>query len=374
MTELAAVAVAEIPLDEARDVFERLCAHLDEHVDIRRDGWSAEARTPFVRVGFSSGERMLRFDAHAVDSDYLAAVKDMVASHLAEFAGDLGAPIVWTSPAAAAAPEEAKRPRAGRAYREMRVTAVRDLTPRMRRLTLAGDDLGPFEDGGLHVRLVLPADPAVPPPAPRIDAGGRLAWDAGIAPPPVRVYTIRRIDVAASTVEIDFVLHGDGADEPAHGDPAHDGPGHVVSPGASFALRAEPGAVLGMYGPGGRTVPAAARYVLAGDETALPMIARVLDALPADASALVRIEVETAADELPLQSAATLDIAFLPRRGAAAGTTLAEAVEALQLDAADAGLFVLFAAESAAARRIRTHLRAIGLPSERYIAAGFWDA
>ncbi|MBH0238344.1 siderophore-interacting protein [Methylobrevis albus] len=368
MTELAAIAVAEIPLAAARDVFERLCAHLDEHVDIRRDGWSAEARTPFVRVGFSSGERMLRFDAHAVDTDYLAAVKDMVASHVAEFAGDLAAPIVWTSPSATAAPEEAERPRGGRCYREMRVTAVRDLSPRMRRLTLAGDDLGPFEDGGLHVRLVLPDDPAVPPPAPRIDAGGRLAWDPGVTPPPVRVYTIRRIDVAAGTVEIDFVLHGDGADA-GHGETAH-----PASPGARFALRAVPGAVLGMYGPGGRTVPAAARYLLAGDETALPMIARVLEALPATASAVVRIEVETAADKLPLQSAATLDIAFLPRRGAAPGVPLAEAVEALPIDAADAGLFVLFAAETTAARRIRTHLRGIGLPPERYIAAGFWDA
>ena len=124
----------------------------------------------------------------------------------------------------------------------MTVTAVATIG-RFRRLTLKGDDLGRFAEGGLHVRLLLPVE-GVRQRWPVTGDDGRPWWPDG-NPPPARVYTLRRIDVAAGEVEIDMLLHAD----------------HHDAPGAAFAERARPGDVVGMTGPGGGDLPEAADYL-----------------------------------------------------------------------------------------------------------------
>jgi NADPH-dependent ferric siderophore reductase len=77
-----------------------------------------------------------------------------------------------------------------------------------------------------------------------------------------RYYTIRRIDAAAGWVDIDFVLY--------------EAPG----PAGDFALSARIGDICGMSGPCGLGIKPAGRYLLAGDETALPAIAGIAERLP----------------------------------------------------------------------------------------------
>jgi NADPH-dependent ferric siderophore reductase len=68
-------------------------------------------------------------------------------------------------------------------------------------------------------------------------------------------------------------------------------------------------------------MPPADWYLLAGDETALPAIGRMLEDVPTTARVVVRIEVDSLADRQPLHSAAALDLQWLSREGRPAGTT-----------------------------------------------------
>ena len=62
-------------------------------------------------------------------------------------------------------------------------------------------------------------------------------------------------------------------------------------------MNAREGDLVGMTGPGGGDVPEADWYLLAGDETALPAIGRILARLPSLATAVVRIEVDNPLEE-----------------------------------------------------------------------------
>jgi NADPH-dependent ferric siderophore reductase len=72
----------------------------------------------------------------------------------------------------------------------------------------------------------------------------------------------------------------------------------------------------------------ARRLLLAGDETAAPAIAAILEALPAGRAARAFVEVPDAEDRLPLHLAPGAELTWLPREGAAVGSRLVPAVTA----------------------------------------------
>lgn len=121
--------------------------------------------------------------------------------------------------------------------------------------------------------------------------------------PFTRTYTIRWVDVAARELAIDFVIHG------AEG---------LAGP---WAASAQPGDSLVFTGPGGgyNPDPSADWILLAGDEAAIPAIAAVIESLPEDARGLAFLEVDSDADIQPLSAPAGLKVAWLQRRGVAAG-------------------------------------------------------
>jgi NADPH-dependent ferric siderophore reductase len=237
----------------------------------------------------------------------------------------------------------------------MTVRGASQVTPRMRRVVLAGD-AAHFAQGGLHVRVLI-APPGRAPVYPHAGADGRIVWPAGEDALAPRVYTVRSVDVDRGEIAIDVVLHEGSA------------------PGSDWAMRAAAGERVGLLGPGGAGLAIAERYIIAGDETALPAIARMLEALPAEAKAVVRIEVADAAEEQPLPTSADVDLAWLHRGGAAAGTTalLDEAVRAIPWRDAGTSVFAWAGAEQATARRLRAYFtKERGLaPAQRSIAA-YW--
>lgn len=172
------------------------------------------------------------------------------------------------------------------------------------------------------------------------------------------MYTIRSIDVARGEVEIDFVIHH-GAD----------------MPGSRFAVEAAPGDIVGMTGPGGGDAPEADRLMLAGDETALPAIARILARQPSHVMATVRIEIADAGEEQPLPSAAHVDLQWLHRNGASAGCAnlLPDAVRRCVSPDDHNGLFVWVGCEYADFKTIGAYLRGeLLLSREQHLAAAFW--
>lgn len=235
------------------------------------------------------------------------------------------------------------------------VAAVEDLTPRMRRITLADDGLRdlPVEAPGEIITLLWPAngEPLVLP-----EQGWR--FPAGVAERQhARNYTVRSWEPGSDQVVVDFVVHGD----------------HGLA--SRWATAAEPGHELGYAGSRLHWIPAEddGWTLLVGDETGLPALAAIAEDLPAGARAIAVVEVHDAAERQPIDSAADLDVHWLHRDGAHAGETslLAEAVRGLELPEGPGRAWG--GGEALSMRDVRRHLK-----DERGMAAadtkvlGYW--
>ncbi|WP_375462989.1 DUF2218 domain-containing protein [uncultured Methylobacterium sp.] len=344
----ALVSQARVPLADAGEAIATLCAHFLDH-DIPVDQWPGKGIIAFdVGTGqLEAAPDGLTLRAEAGDALGLAVVKFMLASHLQELPSASTAPIVWTGDGCG----EATLP----SLREVRVRRVADLTPRMRRVTFHGADLARYDAHDMHVHLLIPPEGQPPVwPVPGID--GIPVWPQGEAAPALRSYTLRRIDVAAGEIDIDFALHED------------------AGPGASFARRARPGDVAGLLGPGGRSAGPADWTLLVGDETALPAIGRILERLPAQAEGIAVIEVGDAVDELPLVHPEGVALRWLHRGNAPAGSTtlLQDALRAIPIPD-DRTVFAWSGTEFETFKALRAHWRkTCKLDRTQHLAVAYW--
>jgi NADPH-dependent ferric siderophore reductase len=232
---------------------------------------------------------------------------------------------------------------------------VRRIAPRLVSVQVGGDALDGFriEQPTSHIKVFLPAPGQTAPVLPEYTPDGPV-WpgpDAGERPS-VRTYTPRRFDEPSRTLEVQFVLHGTG-------------------PASDWAERAEPGDQLAIGGPGGRFSldPSVERWWIAGDESAIPAVGTLLDALPASAIADVHLEVAGPDDEIDLPTAAKAAITWHYRRTPYGwGEELYDAAHDV-----DPGGVAWVACEAAAMRRIRRYLMAErGLPAGSLVTRGYW--
>jgi NADPH-dependent ferric siderophore reductase len=287
-------------------------------------------------------------------------------------------------------------------HRTLQVLRTHLVTPRMTRVTLGGDELAGFPGTGpdQRIKLFFPMPGQRRPAMPRASSGGPV-WPPGEPRPVIRSYTVRRFDAAAGELDVDFVLHG------AHG------------PAAAWAAAAEPGDWVGVSDPGGRyrPDPTARAHLVIGDESALPAIATVLEALSADSVSAgvvsagvtsagvvptgvvptgvvptgvvsagvvpagvaveVFIEVADAAEEQQLPTGGGTRVHWLHRGERPPGQPLIEAVTSAELppgvDAAQCQAWL--SAEAGAVRDIRAHLLdERGLTRRMVYATGYWRA
>lgn len=221
--------------------------------------------------------------------------------------------------------------------RETTVASVSRLTPHMIRIVVAGEALADFASPAPddHVKILVPGP------------GGE---------PVMREYTPRAFDPAARTLTLDFAVHEAG-------------------PATAWALSARPGDPLTVGGPRGSRVlrSPVARWLLIGDETALPAIARRIEALPQAAEVETLVAVPGPADEQVFAGAARVTSRWL-HRPAAQATDPGPFLDALADFAPRPGGFVWIAAEAQAARALRAHLLARGQPQAWMKAAGYWVA
>ena len=225
------------------------------------------------------------------------------------------------------------------------VKRVEHLTPRMVRVTFTSPELGDFGWSGpaAHIKLIFsPSAPAVPgTEAPR---------------PTMRTYTPRRFDPQARELDVDFILHGEG-------------------PASNWAEQAAVGQTLTIGGPGRHYVidPAAEWFLLAGDDTAIPAIATILETLPASATAHVLIEVIDRADEVGIPAHPNATITWLHRGPdvSQAGAPLEASLRAYQMPSGSGRVYV--ACESGAMRRIRaSFLASKTINREHLVTRGYW--
>jgi NADPH-dependent ferric siderophore reductase len=175
--------------------------------------------------------------------------------------------------------------------------------------------------------------------------------------PPMRDFTPRRFNLGARELVIDFAIH-------------------EVGVATSWAASAAPGQTLSVGGPRGSFViaPDIGCHLLIGDESALPAIGRRLEELPPGTRAIVIAEIDTEAQRLAFTSNATVDIRWVYRRGAPAGTPAAILETLQRVSLPTSNVFAWAAAESKVARAIRHYLLTERRIDKRWIkAAGYWQ-
>ncbi|MGB9280639.1 MAG: siderophore-interacting protein [Pseudonocardiaceae bacterium] len=218
------------------------------------------------------------------------------------------------------------------------VASVQHVTPRMVRVRLVDDSLtGLAAVAGQTLKISVP--------------------DLVTGFPVARDYTVRDYDPAQSSLDIDVVLHGEGA-------------------AATWARRAQPGDTLEFVGPSGRyrPDPDADWHVFAGDETALPAIQAYVAMLPAGACALLYIEVADAAEQQPIPGMARPTVSWLHRDGRKPGTStlLDDALRATRLPSGQGRIWL--AGHTPTVRAIRAHLLSQrGIDRRALYVKGFWD-
>ena len=234
--------------------------------------------------------------------------------------------------------------------RRLQVLRVVDITPRMRRVTLGGPELAGFVSLGSddHIKLLFPQNAeeqaALESPSFSIKGDGPQ--------PAMRDYTPRRYDLSIGELDIDFVLHGDG-------------------PASTWAEQVQVGQHLYIGGPrGSMIVPDIFdSYLLIGDETAIPAIARRLEELPAGRKVLVVIEIADAAEQHVLSSAADVEVIWVLR----GQDDLLDVVRNLTLPSGT--LYSFVATETKLSRQVRRVLLDTHKVNEQYLkAVGYWRA
>ncbi|HPU13078.1 MAG TPA: siderophore-interacting protein [Aeromicrobium sp.] len=250
--------------------------------------------------------------------------------------------------------------------RELTVAEVADVSATTRRVTLVGEQLGefavaggmaaPFQSEGFddHVKLLVPLAGAERPPLP-VQGPDRLEWGGAGGRPVAKDYTPRSFRPASAdapaALELDFVLHDGGF-------------------AAGWARGVKPGELAWIVGPTrSLLLPTDVdELIVAGDETALPAIARLLEQWPAGVTGNVVIEVPGPGSKQDLATPAGVNVVWV--HGSAAW--IAE-VEALKPSAQTR--FCWLAGESGAVRRLRKFASTeLAIARDCLDATGYWRA
>jgi NADPH-dependent ferric siderophore reductase len=240
------------------------------------------------------------------------------------------------------------------AFRRVAVRRVERLTPRMVRVTFAAGELAGLvvEQPAASVRVLLPSRRRDDLVVPQWNGNEFLLPDG--RRPAIRTFTPWRVDQDELELDVGIVVHGGGvasewAQSARPGDPAA-----VSGPGRGYAVDSE-----------------APAFLVAGDETAIPAVTQVLDALPAEAAVQVRVEIPHVEARLELPERPGADVEWCVRdAGGSPGEALGAAVRDADL-AAETRVWV--AGEAAAVQRIRRYLfDERGIPRAQAAVRGYW--
>jgi NADPH-dependent ferric siderophore reductase len=225
------------------------------------------------------------------------------------------------------------------------------LTPRLARVTLSGENLARLEgvQPASSVRVLLPGpDGELELP----DWDGNKFVLRGGRRPAIRTLTPRIHDREGQRLCVDVVVHGEGV-------------------AARWAATASTGTTAAVSGPArGYSIDVDARsVVLGGDETAVPAISQILEALPDDFDASVFVEV--AGSEMPpIPERTNVQVEWLEPVSRGPGQALADRLGPVDLPET---CRLWAAGEAAAMQRIRQQLFSEhNLPRAQATIRGYW--
>lgn len=209
------------------------------------------------------------------------------------------------------------------------------VTPAMRRVSLCLSSEEPFASKpGQSLILVLPGD------------GDE---------PACRHYTVRKYHEAHRLIDIDVVLHGD-------------------SPANRWARNARPGDRVLAVGPRGHVTlkQEIVDHLMLADETGLPAVLSMLEAMPHAARATALVEIAAPSERQPWPVRPGIDIRWLVRsNGASAGEAVSLALREMA-PSPSVGRHAYIVGETAAVRSQRHYLLSCGFEKSAISAEGYW--
>ncbi len=243
----------------------------------------------------------------------------------------------------------------------MTVVGVEDLGAGMRRVTFEAPELTAFECAGPdeYFGLVMPHPGrglVMPDPEP-LNVRASIAAIPEDVRPDLRWYTIRSHDRAAGRIDVDIVTHGDSG------------------PGSAWTVRASVGDPAGFRASGAlyRGLDLVGRQVLVADETAVPSVAAILDALGgAEAAAARGVEVHVEVSDPAVLRGYDLGPAKVHVRRGVPGSAV---VPALDTHLAAGGAPVVYAwacGETDLAAGARRALVRHGVDRRKIYFCGYW--
>ncbi|AZA83172.1 NADPH-dependent ferric siderophore reductase [Chryseobacterium lactis] len=225
---------------------------------------------------------------------------------------------------------------------ELTVTRKEYITPHYIRIFLTGDQVPSIANTtvGVNNKILIPPKGVNAIHFPEFDYD-KMVWkpQPEETRPSIRTYTHRGIDLEQNEIWIDFVAHGD------------------EGPASAWAIESKVGDLLGVLMKDGKTelYGKADNYLLVADATGIPVLAAILEDLPATAKGICIIEVHGKEDEQDLQTLADFDFIWLHNQHPQEGSKLSEVVKQQILPEESRSGYV--AAEFSSVKEIRSYLR-----------------
>jgi NADPH-dependent ferric siderophore reductase len=298
------------------------------------NSWGFEINAPLGHVSFRYEGTVLVAAFSAPSDAELQMLKEIYAERFANLV--LSDKVTWSSPSS-------KKPLN---QISAEVISSNQISPNFVRVRLAGEfEVFTERAAGMHFRFLFGPDGAE---LPSLDENGLTWWPGGIQAWHRPVFTVRGLGPKSDWIEVDIALH----------------PGGRTS---AWCQSVEVGTKIGLNGPSGSKMPTAKNLMLFGDETAMPVILRIIEQAPRETSGQAFVAVQGRLDIQQPKNSDKFDMHWLYMKDPNA---LNNELERCLFDNSNA--YVMFAAERTQADQARQFLKASDLSSEQFRVASYW--
>jgi NADPH-dependent ferric siderophore reductase len=332
--------LARVEIPDPEHCLRYLSDHLREdglHVEEESNGF--KVTTPLVSGLMYREDNCIVVEASVPDVESLYFIKFWLQEHFSEVAGSTPIKIEWSDNCIGLTVPPG--------FSILTVVSAHYITPRVRRITFSTTDIARFQKpDAIHLKIMINFD-AFLARGQKHDHDFVPVW---------RRYTVRTVEPSTNLISIDFFLHD------------------TKGPGANWANSAQPGDMVGISSLSGCGFKPADWYLIAGDETSLPAIGRMVETLPAHVEATVIIMVANADEIQRLHSPANLRIEWLYRNSCAdIQAEFLKAIQSVDYPSDARKKFIWSGCEVQTAQKLRRYLQnAHHFNTEEWAILGYW--